>query len=246
MAEKNYMKEYIEFSNAFRKSQGSHESVGKLYDLLNELKEKEDRSKEENLILSNIYSLLGFHKSAYDLFEAIADRNNRKDSSKLFVMKEKAESHNDNFIIKDIRKLRQKNKQAELNVSDFKATENKSNAFTIKEKKITIFNKYVKDNQIKIDLPDSRIEKHLPGITTYLNWLGDCKNELIDFYNNDDFEDHADQNWYDTLEVYRAIITLDKSGNIYAYIACGDDFWQDHLLDIEINNHQIESMTYDG
>ena len=245
MAEKNYMKEYIEFSNAFRKSHGSHKSVVKLYDLLYELKEKEDQTKDENLILSNIYSLLGFHKSAYDLFEAIADKNNRKDSSKIFVMKEKAKSHQDNFIIKDIRKFRQKYEQVKLEIADFKASEGKSNTFTI-QKKIILFNKFVKDNDVTIILPDNQIEKYGYEITVHLNWLADCEHELTAFYNNTDFEDRADKGWYDTLEIYQANIMIDQSGNIYSYIVCGDDFWPDHILDIEINNRTIESMTYDG
>lgn len=242
----NYMKDYIELSDAFRKSQGSHESVGKLYDFLQELKEKNNRTKQEDLILSNIYSLLGFHKSAYDLFETIADKNNRKDSSKLFVMKEKAESHQDNFIIKDIRKFRQKYEQIKLEIDDFKASEGKSNTFTIQEKKIILFNKFVKDNDVTIILPDNQIGKYGHEITVHLNWLADCEHELTAFYNNTDFEDRADKDWYDTLEIYRVNITIDQSGNIYSYIVCGDDFWPDHILDIEINNRTIESMTYDG
>jgi hypothetical protein len=240
------MKDYIEFSDAFRKSKGSHESVGRLYDLLHELKEKNDRTKQEDLILSNVYSLLGFHKSAYDLFETIADKNNRKDSSKLFVMKEKAESHHDNFIIKDIRKSRQRNEQAKLEMADFKVSENTNNTFTIKKKKIVIFNKFVKNNDVKICLPDNQIGKYGYEITAHLNWLAGCEHELTAFYNNTDFEDKADKNWYDTLEVYRINITIDPFGNIYSYIVCGDDFWSDHILDVEINNREIESMTYDG
>ena len=100
--EKNFTKNYIEISNEFRKSNASKESVEKLYDLLYDL-ENSTRSKNDDLTLSNVYSLLGFHLSAYEVFKSIADLNDKKSTSKLYVMEEKAKSHKNNFVIKDIR-----------------------------------------------------------------------------------------------------------------------------------------------
>ncbi|GAA3772269.1 hypothetical protein [Flavobacterium ginsengiterrae] len=244
--ERNYLKEYIEFSNEFRKSGGSKESVGKLYDLLNEL-ESLNRTKENNQVLSNVYILLGFHESAYDIFKETADVNNQKDVSKLYVMEQKAKTHGNNFIIKDIRKLQEKKKQAKLIVSDFVVSENDLYKFGIPQKEIVIFNKAVKD-KIEVYFPDSETEKYIDIISEYLSWLADCKNDLIEFYNqNNEFTDEkADNDWYDTLDIYRVVITITTLEDIEAFIAAGDSFSQDHILDFEITNKTIISMNYDG
>ena len=97
--EKNFLKQYIEFSNAFRKSNGSKESVENIYNLLYEL-ENVNKTKEDNLVLSNVYILLGFHKSAYEVFKETVELSNNKEVSKLYVMEQKAKSHENNFIIK--------------------------------------------------------------------------------------------------------------------------------------------------
>ncbi|MFW2581589.1 hypothetical protein [Aliarcobacter butzleri] len=56
-----YSKEYINSSTEFKNSNGSKESIEKLYDLLYKL-EKIDRTKNEDLLLSNVYTLLGFYE----------------------------------------------------------------------------------------------------------------------------------------------------------------------------------------
>lgn len=243
---RNYLKEYIEFSNEFRKSNGSQQSVEKVYDLLYEL-EKLSKTKDENLVLSNVYILLGFHKSAYEIFKETADLNNKKDVSKLYVMEQKAKSHGNNFIIKDLRKTREKKKQTKLIISDFVVSESDPDKFEIPEKEIVIFNKSIK-RKIKIYLPDSDIKKYTEIISEYLYWLADFKNDLIAFYNqNNEFtEQQADDNWYDSLDIYRVVITIKKSGEIDTFIATGDIFSQDHILDFEITNKTITSMNYDG
>ena len=102
--EKNFTKDYIEISNEFRKSKASKESVGRLYDFLDELKSAE-RTKNDDFILSNVYSLLGFHQSAYETFKSVADLTDRKSASKLYVLEDKAKSHKNDFNIKNIRNM---------------------------------------------------------------------------------------------------------------------------------------------
>lgn len=74
---KNFTKDYIEISNEFRTSKASKESVGKLYDLLYDL-ENSNRTKNDDLTLSNVYSLLGFHLSAYEVFKSVADLKDKR------------------------------------------------------------------------------------------------------------------------------------------------------------------------
>ncbi|MCP2027297.1 hypothetical protein L1276_002454 [Flavobacterium sp. HSC-32F16] len=244
--EKNYLKQYIEFSNAFRKSNDSKESVENIYDLLYEL-ENVDKSKEDNLVLSNVYILLGFHKSAYEVFKEIVDLSNNKEVSKLYVMEQKAKSHGNNFSIKDIRKLKEKKELPKLTLSDFKISKEDNNKFEIPQKEIVIFNKNVK-GKISIYIPDLDIEKYSDTIFKHINGLSDCKNELIKFYNqNNEFTNiQANDYWYDTLDIYSIQITLNNSGDIETLISVGDTFSQDHILDIELTNQAIVSMNYDG
>lgn len=242
---RDYTKDYIELSNEFRKSNASKESVEKLYDLLYEL-EKTNRTKQDDLVLSNIYSLLGFHESANEVFKTVADLSNRKDVSKIYVLEQKAKSHKDNFIIKDIRKYREKREQPKLELSDFIASKNHKNQFKIVNKEIIIFNKIIKEDTISIELPSEHIENYSGKILNYINWLNDCKTELIDFYNKEYNEDKANEDWYDTLVIYSTRIIIEESGFIFCSISGGDDFYQDHLLDIEITNDVITSMDYNG
>ena len=247
--EKNFTKNYIEISNEFRKSNASKESVEKLYDLLYDL-ENSTRSKNDDLTLSNVYSLLGFHLSAYEVFKSVADLNDKKTISKLYVMEEKAKSHKNNFVIKDIRKFRQKNEQTKLLTTDFLKSETEDNTFTIIEKDIIIFNKIVKNKKVQISLyGNHKAENYVDKIIDYIFWLGDCKIELIEFYNrelSEDTEEVANDDWYDTLEILSINIGVAVNGNLFAEISAGDDFASDHILDIEIDEQKITGMNYDG
>ncbi|MEL7001777.1 MAG: hypothetical protein AAFN93_03480, partial [Bacteroidota bacterium] len=118
--EKNYQQEYIDISTEFRKSNSSKESLSKLFDLLYEL-EKVNRSQQEEKILSDIYTLLGFHQSAYEAYKQTVDFTNRKETKKLYTLEQKAKSHANHFATKDIRRLRRKNKQVKLLPSDFES-----------------------------------------------------------------------------------------------------------------------------
>ncbi len=247
--DKNFSKDYIEVSNEFRKSKGSKESVGKLYDLLEEM-EKSNRTKNDDLTLSNIYTLFGFHQSAYEIFKSAADLTDRENASRLYVLEEKAKSHKNNFIIKDVRKLSGKNEKTKLLPTDFAIAKPDNSKFSIINKKVVIFNKVVKNDKIEIHLyGNHKFEDYADKIIGYIYWLGDCKNELIEFYNSElseYTEETANDDWYDTLEIFSARIIVGQNGNLYAEISGGDDFSQDHILDIEIENETITSMNYDG
>ncbi|MEA9414960.1 hypothetical protein [Flavobacterium sp. PL02] len=190
--------------------------------------------------------MLGFHKSAYEVFKTVADLTNRKVATKMYVMEQKAKSHKDNFIIKDIRKYRKKKIQPKLELSDFVASKNHKNQFGIVNKGIIIFNKIIKEDTILIQIPSEHIEDYSGKIIHYINWLNDCKTDLIDFYNSEYNEDKANEDWYDTLVIYSTRIIIEESGIIFCSISGGDDFYQDHLLDIEITNDVITSMNYNG
>lgn len=240
-------KRYIELSNAFRKSNGSTQSVENLYDLLYELDGKQ-RNKEEDFILCNVYFLLGFYLSAYEIFREIADLSNPKDASKLYVWKEKSQTHANKFIIKDLRKFSKKQAQKSFQISDFKLI--KENMYQLEKGEVIIFNQSLSKDKFKIFTAENlSLEACFDNISDYLNWLSDAKNELIDFYNHQlspHTDEQADDNWYYALEVYSARIIIDNQGNISAEIATGDTITPDHILDIELENKTVVSMNFDG
>lgn len=246
--EKNYQKEYIDISSEFRTSNGAKDSVAKLYDLLYEL-EKINRTKNEELILSNIYTLLAFHQFAYEIYKPIADLSNRKDVAKLYTLEQKAKSHGNNFRIKDIRKLRGQKTSTNLAPEDFTIDAEHYNKF-VTNKNILVFNKIVEHDKFEIYIyGNHKFDDYNTRIIDYISWLGNSKSDLITFYNlklSEHTQETADEDWYDTLEVFNTRIIVGQNGKLFAEISVGDDFMSDHILDIEIEEKQITDMSYDG
>ena len=247
--ERSYSKEYIEISNDFRKTNGSKESIEKLYDLLYAL-ESSSRTADDDITLSNVYAILGYHQCAYDVFKSVANLNDKKTTSKLYVMEAKAKSHKNNFVIKDLRKFRQKNERSKLLITDFLESETEENQFSIIDKDIVIFNKLVKNEKLAIFIyGNHKIEDYAGKIADYIFWLGNCKNELIEFYNrkiSEDIQEEADDDWYDSFEIFGVRVIVGQNATLFAEISVGDDLVPDHILDIEIEEHNVTGMNYDG
>ncbi len=244
----NYQKEYIKFSVEYRNSNNSEESTSKLYDLLYEL-EKAQKTENSSKILTNIYTLLGYHQSAYDIFKTIVNLNDKKQFKKKYILEQKAKSHGNSFVVKDIRKFRKKNIQSKLLLEDFNTDPKNKNTF-ITQKNIVVFNKIVKQNRFKICIDENhKFEDHSAKIIEYIYWLSNCKNELIEFYNaklSKYTNDVANANWFDTIEVFSATITLGENEKLFADISGGDNFMSDHILDIETEDYKITEIRYDG
>lgn len=245
------LKRYIDASNAFRKATDYHEGAIALYDLLYDLQAKEERTKEEERILTDTYSLLGYHLSAYETFLRIADPTNYKEKSKLVVLEDKAKSHKDTFCIKDIRKLRVKRAQKPFDKEDFYLKEETSfgHQYKIQREKILIFNKELEGNRFELFIHSKiTFEECFSKIKEYLEWFATAKEVIINSFNNE-FKDYdvfpkADDNWYDTLEVYRMRVEVGEKG-IFANVEAAD-IYTDHLLIIEFEEKEITHMWLDG
>jgi len=244
--DKNFMQEYITLSKDFRETK-SPESIDKLYSFLDELRLQEN-DKQATLVLSQVYSLLAFHKSAYETFLKTADKNNPKDTKKLFTMSELAKSHGDNFIVKNKLKKPVLPKTERLILSDFELKlENENFTSFETDKKLIIFGKLFDNEPLKLCLSKGvKLESCIEKIADYVQWLCDCKKILMKFYNNNDFEDEANDDWYDSLEIIGVLLDVNEKEKIFATLNCGDDFWSDHILDIEIDDKKVVSMGYDG
>ena len=245
------LKRYIDASNAFRKATDYHEGAIALYDLLYDLQAKEERTLEEERILTDTYTLLEYHLSAYETFLRIADTTNYKEKSKLLVLEDKAKSHKDTFCIKDIRKLRVKRAQKPFDKEDFYLKEETSfgHQYKLQREKILIFNKELEGNRFELFIHSKiTFEECFSKIKEYLEWFATSKEFIINSFNNE-FKDYdvfpkADDNWYDTLEVYRMRVEVGEKG-IFANVE-GADIYTDHLLIIEFEEKEITHMWLDG
>ena len=244
------LKRYIDASNAFRKAKEPHQGAMALYDLLYDLQAKTERTKEEERILTDTYSLLEYHLSAYEIFLRIADPTNYKEKSKLVVLADKAQTHKDTFCIKDIRKLRAKKKQKALKIEDFEKVEDFESAceYVLSTRKVVIFGREVEGENFSFFInKDIPLESCLHSINKYLEWLSDAKATLINYYNEHcaEYTPQADDNWYNTLEVYRGSIWVGGK-EISAHISAGDIFTSDHLLEIDFEGKEITHIGWDG
>ena len=244
------LKRYIDASNAFRKAGGSHEGAIALYDLLYDLQAKTQRTKEEERILADTYTLLEYHLSAYETFLRIADTTNYKEKSKLLVLEDKAKTHKNTFCIKDVRKLKAKKKPKTLKVADFEKVKDFESEceYILSTKKVVIFNKEVEGEDFSFFInKETSLESCLDSINKYLEWLSDAKAILINYYNEHcaEYTPQADDNWYNTLEVYSGHLDIGSIG-ISAHISAGDIFSPDHLLEIDFEGKEITHIGWDG
>ena len=245
------LKRYIDASNAFRKATDYHEGAIALYDLLYDLQAKEERTKEEERILTDTYTLLEYHLSAYETFLRIADPTNYKEKSKLVVLEDKAKTHKNTFCIKDIRKLRGKRAQKSFEKEDFslkKATKF-GHQYKIQRDKILVFNKKLKGSRFELFINTQiTFEECFLKIKEYLEWFATAKEVIINSFNNefegDEVFPKADDNWYDTLEVYRMRVEVGEKG-IFTNVEAAD-IYTDHLLIIEFEEKEITHMWLDG
>ncbi len=60
------------------------------------------------------------------------------------------------------------------------------------------------------------------------------------------FQQKADKDWFDTLDILGLRVTVGVNGKLFAEVTGGDNFVPDHLLDIEIEEKTIVGMNYDG
>ena len=245
------LKRYIDASNAFRKAADYHEGAIALYDLLYDLQAKEERTLEEERILTDTYSLLGYHLSAYETLLRIADPTNYKEKSKLVVLEDKAKTHKNTFCIKDIRKLRVKRTQKPFEEEDFYLKEETSfgHQYKIQREKILVFNKKLKGSRFELFINTQiTFEECFLKIKEYLEWFATAKEVIINSFNNefegDEVFPKADDNWYDTLEVYRMRIEVREKG-FFANVEAAD-IYTDHLLEIDLEGKEITHIGWDG
>ena len=92
-----FQRQYIECSKRYREKEDA-DSVRALYVLKESL--EAESAPEAKRVLVDVYDLLDFKKSAYELFSALASKSDRKDLKRLGSLKEYAENWGDTFAVK--------------------------------------------------------------------------------------------------------------------------------------------------
>ena len=90
-----YLKQYIELQKQFRETEGAPDSVRALYTFKEKLELSEDKQAKE--VLVDVYDLLGYKKSAYDLLCQIGNRSDKKILKRLGTLKDYAENWGDHY-----------------------------------------------------------------------------------------------------------------------------------------------------
>jgi hypothetical protein len=234
----------------FKKTNASHESVEAIYDFVYEL-ERITIDLSEKTLLVEAYSLLGFHNKAYAIFSAFDTRMlSAKALKKYHQQLQKFEKNTrlqTRFYYRDLRTARLVKTAPNLTEADFLMHTKKENIqiqIDPKIENLVVFNKYVPlaYSSITVDT------LNLPQIITYLDWLSDCKNELLDFYNQHEIPDkvaHANQEWFDGLDVWEVDIEL-RNDTLHGSIFITD--YVNHNLGfcLTTEHMNIISIEYDG
>ena len=143
------------------------------------------------------------------------------------------------------------NKKINYSVYDFVEKDNvgEQNDYIL-NKTCIIFNKTFNNEPLEISIyKDFNLSEYITQINEYIHWLGgDCKDELIHYFNREMtfIDERADNEWYETLEIYRVSIKITQNKILVADITCGDNILLDHILEVEIEGNEIFSMNYDG
>lgn len=106
-----YLKQYIKLQKPFRVTQGNPDSVCALYAFKDELEQSEDKQAKE--ILVDVYDLLGFKKSAYDLLCQIGDRSDKKILKRLGTLKDYSEKWGNHYALPKPKTPEEKRKEKE-------------------------------------------------------------------------------------------------------------------------------------
>lgn len=89
--------------------------IAELFRLADDL-EANDKTEENNRILSDVFSYLCYYTKAYNYLLAVADNHNIKDAKKLYYLKEKSETDGDKYGLKRSRKV----KDGSIEIPNFK------------------------------------------------------------------------------------------------------------------------------
>lgn len=248
----------------FIKSNASEKSIENLYDIIYSLKEITEKKFEENYILACAYELIGKNINALKIIDNVLHCNtNEFEIRKLSLLKEHIKSKDrwNNKIYRDLRDARIIKLPTIIHLNNFVVSKDRNEyCIGISEeiKNIVLLNKNVKIDDLWLDdekrnIAFSQNEPTKPlliKLINYIEWLGQVKDELLNFYNSSiSFEGKiydVGQEWYDGLRIFDFHIAIDKNENFEAFFIIYDYLQNNYGFHLEIKNRNINSIEYDG
>lgn len=246
----------------FIKSNASEKSVENLYDLIYSLKEIKQKNFDEDYILANAYHLAGKNIYAKKIIDKRLIENFKKfEIKKLEELKQEIDNRDiwNTKHYRDLRDAKIIKNSTKLNLEDFIISKdkmeycigisNKINSIVIINKNVIIMDRLFNfDNNVAFSQKEPT-NTLLIKLLEHIEWLGQIKEELLNFYNNDFFGagklNNVGQKWYDGLNVEDLIIYIDNDDNFETEIIAHDYLQNDYGFRLEIENRNFKNIEYD-
>ncbi|MFD2040800.1 hypothetical protein ACFSJW_15625 [Flavobacterium artemisiae] len=260
MIMQNIAKEFIDAKAEFLKSNGFEKSVEKLYDIVYVLKDLKEPTFEEEYILAEICNMLGKNIYASKIIDKYFKIANLIQMSKLKELQSKIESRDiwNTKIYRDLRDSKIKKDPTRLTVEDFIISQNTNGSYDIKIsekiKNIVILNKNMPNEPIWNDDTCFVFSEKKPDLYSllllieYVIWVGQIKEELLNFYNRTDFRNklpYVSAVWFDGLRVSDFYIDIDRNDNYSTEIILHDYLQNDYAFRLKIENFILKQIEYD-
>jgi hypothetical protein len=243
----------------FKRSKASEQSIENLYNLIYLLQERH-RDFEEDFVLAKLYKTVGNQIEAVKIIESALINANKKESALLKTLLSEINQKNA-FNIKHYRDLRDAKvikPATQLYWNDILITgQGNEDCFeiTISDtiKQIVIANKNLENKELNVsifvnnDLPKVIESDWAYKLINQIEWLGNIKNELIDFYNSSDFDNKLDKVgkiWFDGLNIMDLYIYIEHDEIIITEITFSDYLLDDIAVSFSIKDQIIENVEY--
>ncbi|SHH75909.1 hypothetical protein SAMN05444671_3755 [Flavobacterium sp. CF108] len=155
----------------------------------------------------------------------------------------------------------EKNKKIsmKLYIEDFIVSKDIDNGYGIKIsekiKKIILFDKNFPNEDVWGNdeaffiFSEKEPDKYLlEKVIEYILWLGEVKEELLNFYNKENFRHklpNAGEDWFDGLSIFDFSICIDKNDDFNTEILLHDHIQNDFGFRLEIENKHFKQIKYD-
>lgn len=257
---KDITKEFIDAESEFLKSNGSEKSVEKLYDIVYFLEDLKELTFEEEYTLAKIYNILGSNISASKSIDRSLKKSNLFQTAKLKELQSKIKSRDiwNTKIYRDLRDSKIKKDSTKLIIEDFIVSQTNRGSYDIKIsekiKRIVILNKNVPNEAVWGDEACFIFSEKKPDLyvllllSEYIIWLGQIKDEILDFYNGSDIIDklqNVSTYWFDGLRVFDFYISIDENDSFNTQITLQDYFQNDYGFRLKIENFIFKQIEYD-
>jgi hypothetical protein len=146
-----------------------------------------------------------------------------------------------------------------LSIEDFIVSKDIDNSYCIKIsekiKKIVLFNKNFSNENVWDNdgaffvFSEKEPDNHLlEKVSEFILWLGEVKEELLNFYNEENFRHklpNVGEDWFDGLSIFDFSICIDKNDNFNTEIILHDYIQSDFGFRLEIENKNFKQIKYD-